>query len=293
MEENDKAHYIADYLKNGKSGFEQDNPEAIRAIENKVEEEATELKIIWDKLDDICPMPPNYRNLDYRFYMMLQEQSDQKDRKTPTVRFILSFWYKIAAGVFLFAAAGIAMVYWKSNAHKHVVILPAQHSPLITADNKINSGGSAAEMKNRAVHVSENKKVRYQNANQSIQSRLHSSYVSQRLAAIGAIAENKRHKPQDLVRLDSVLLTDESSNVRFAVVDALRPLSKIRSAQSILISAMLGQHDELVRRYIIELLLEAKASAAIPAMTSLLTSRDLDPLTESQIRDGLEVLHLN
>ena len=257
-----------------------------------LKQEADGLQQLWSKLEDIKPSHDT-GGLDRNFYAMLENEKMHR-RSLPRIRWFYQPVWQIAATILVVVMIYGAIEFSGKSTPKSSEQSAIVHTKNIGSDNitmRADKKSTAAVKNNYSERILRSRRGISVVKSTRKYDQLHSSFVSQRISAVSQFANQSVTDGRHLDRLTGLLETDESANVRIAVVDALRPVAGQTNVQTILIDAIGHQQDEIVKRYIIEVLFSSKAKKALPAITALLNDESSDPLTQLQIRNGITSLN--
>ncbi len=281
MEKGHIESLIADYLAG------EISPKEEKVLVNEMKRDAIlskefeELRILWESMNKVKCHENISPSADDAFYLMLEnERETQKDQKSKLTESIPLFWQAAAAIIIIVTAFSLSLYKYNTstigNKNSTVVKAPPEWSKTLP------------EPASQAYTI--RKKLPKQTVKQSIKGPT-LEFASERIEAVRALANAAESDSSAIRRLMIILRDDQNANVRITALDALRPLTDNRHVQKMLIHEMTLQDDEVIRRSIIDVLIQKKSADAIPEMLTMLNKDDLDPLTQQQLQDGVNQLN--
>lgn len=286
MDNTDMQKYMVSYFSGDLSPAEKEFMEAAFLSNAALKEEAEQMQEIWHKLDSLY----NDREMpvagDTTFYNMLESEKAAIDADVHIqVRYRRVLWQVAAAALVFLTAFGV----WRFAFRNINPAIKYQtfKSPVIK--ERIVSRVIIPKVKRLALSKTK-KKIAKKRMQAATENGLYGNLASERLAAVIALSGKGRPGPKTMRLFIRTLERDANTNVRLAALEALRPFSGKCEVQVSLIRAMSLQNDEIVRRSIIDLLLDTGAKQALPPMLAMLDNNNIDPLTQEKIRAGIDKL---
>lgn len=291
MKREEIEQLLADYVSGEISVQNRQQLQELFIQNSELKREADEMFEAWKMMDNMSENDEPGNDMDDQFYAMLQRAKADQRTGSRVIAFNKT-WLQAAAAILVcitafgigrFTASPVTIPVFK---YKTVYVkqpVNVQQPAAVQAQARV-----IAQAKPR-VSVPVNPVTEKIAVNDSeLAQQLRSVYTSERIGAVMKITGKGKLTGADLQVLAMALREDPSANVRLAILDALRPLAVRPDVQTVLISAMTNQDDQLVQASIVDMLVDNKSKQAIPQMIVLLDSKNTNPLTQNKIKAGIE-----
>lgn len=114
--------------------------------------------------------------------------------------------------------------------------------------------------------------------------------ASERILAVNQIEEKREVNEELLSALIETLNSDESPNVRYAALQALKKFIEDESVRAELVKSLEAQTDPLIQISLISLLVEAEEKSAIAPLKEIIKKNEITPEVKQQAKVALQVL---
>lgn len=114
--------------------------------------------------------------------------------------------------------------------------------------------------------------------------------ASERIMAVSQIEEKSSVNEELLGTLITTLNSDESPNVRYAALQALRKFISNEAVRSELVKSLESQTDPLIQISLITILVEAEERSAIAPLKDIMDNEKITPEVKQQASVALKVL---
>ncbi len=284
MEKEEIEQLLAEYVSGSISVEKKEIIEKLINENSSLKSEAEAMLTVWRSLDENEEQLAVSVESDKQFYKMLETEKSMVTH-VPVIQ-IKTSWIKTIAAVaaciaaFIIGRATVNPVekviynttYTKKSEAQPVVV--KSETPVL-----VQKSQGSRKLKTKKQNVEEHSELAIQ---------LRSVYASERMSAILMLSNNAKLNPSELKLLGIALKEDPSPNIRFAIVNALRPMSKLPAVQEILIAALNHQNDALLQSSLVDMLIDAKSKQAVPQMLSLLEEQGTSSAVQLKIKEGIE-----
>ena len=124
----------------------------------------------------------------------------------------------------------------------------------------------------------------------TLTSTLQKHSASERIMAVNQIEEESTVNKELVATLISTLNSDESPNVRYAALQALKKFIGQHDIRTELVKSLEGQSDPLIQISLITILVEAEERSAIAPLKDLIENQETSPEVKQQAEVALKVL---
>ncbi len=198
-----------------------------------------------------------------------------------------SYWYKYAAAACIIAITAFAFgrfTVQPISIVKYQTVYVKQ--PATIQQPIVNQVPVVTTVARHALH--KQKRVTASEPSSELTQQLRSVYASERIGAIMKITAKNNLNGADLKMLALALSEDPNTNVRLAIINALRPMAARQDIQAVFIKALSGQNDELIKSSLVDLLIDTKSKQAIPQMIAMLGDKNTNADIQNKIKAGIE-----
>ena len=284
MEKEEIEQLLAEYVSGSISVEKKEIIEKLINENSSLKSEAEAMLTVWRSLDENEEQLAVSVESDKQFYKMLETEKS-KVTHVPVIQ-IKTSWIKIIAAV---AACIAAFIIGRATVnpvekviYKTTYTKKSEAQPVVVKSETpvlVQKSQGSRKLKTKKQNVEEHSELALQ---------LRSVYASERMSAILMLSNNAKLNPSELKLLGIALKEDPSPNIRFAIVNALRPMSKLPAVQEILIAALNHQNDALLQSSLVDMLIDAKSKQAVPQMLSLLEEQGTSSAVQLKIKEGIE-----
>ncbi len=148
---------------------------------------------------------------------------------------------------------------------------------------KISTGSSAGELSELRDEIQALREV-------TLTSALQKHSASERIMAVNQIEEKNSVNAELVSTLISTLNSDESPNVRYAALQALKKFIGQEEIRAELVKSLETQSDPLIQISLITILVEAEERSAIAPLKDLIEKEEISPEVKQQAEVALKVL---
>ena len=124
----------------------------------------------------------------------------------------------------------------------------------------------------------------------TLASALQNHSASERSLAVSQIEQKNSINDELIQTLVSTLNGDESTNVRYAALQALRKFISEGEVRAALVKSLESQSDPLIQISLIQILVETEEKSAIAPLKDILNNEELTPEVKRQAEVALKVL---
>ena len=124
----------------------------------------------------------------------------------------------------------------------------------------------------------------------TLASTLHNHSASERILAVSQIEQKNSINEELIQTLVSTLNGNESTNVRYAALQALRKFISEGEVRAALVKSLESQSDPLIQISLIQILVETEEKSAIAPLKDILNNEELTPEVKRQAEVALKVL---
>lgn len=114
--------------------------------------------------------------------------------------------------------------------------------------------------------------------------------ASERIFAVNQIEEKSTVDEKLLSTLITTFNSDESTNVRYAALQALRKFINQNEVKAELVNSLESQSDPLIQISLIQILIEAQEKSAIAPLKDIIKQQEIAPEVRQQAEVALKVL---
>lgn len=284
MEKEEIEQLLAEYVSGSISVEKKEIIEKLINENSSLKSEAEAMLTVWRSLDENEEQLAVSVESDKQFYKMLETEKSMVTH-VPVIQ-IKTSWIKTIAAV---AACIAAFIIGRATVnpvekviYKTTYTKKSEAQPVVVKSETpvlVQKSQGSRKLKTKKQNVEEHSELAIQ---------LRSVYASERMSAILMLSNNAKLNPSELKLLGIALKEDPSPNIRFAIVNALRPMSKLPAVQEILIAALNHQNDALLQSSLVDMLIDAKSKQAVPQMLSLLEEQGTSSVVQIKIKEGIE-----
>lgn len=284
MEKEEIEQLLAEYVSGSISVEKKEIIEKLINENSSLKSEAEAMLTVWRSLDENEEQLAVSVESDKQFYKMLETEKSMVTH-VPVIQ-IKTSWIKTIAAV---AACIAAFIIGRATVnpvekviYKTTYTKKSEAQPVVVKSETpvlVQKSQGSRKLKTKKQNVEEHSELAIQ---------LRSVYASERMSAILMLSNNAKLNPSELKLLGIALKEDPSPNIRFAIVNALRPMSKLPAVQEILIAALNHQNDALLQSSLVDMLIDAKSKQAVPQMLSLLEEQGTSSAVQIKIKEGIE-----
>ena len=114
--------------------------------------------------------------------------------------------------------------------------------------------------------------------------------ASERILAVSQIEQKSTINESLIQTLVATLNGDESTNVRYAALQALRKFISAGEVKAALVKSLESQNDPLIQISLIQILVESEEKSAIAPLKDILDNKEITPEVKRQAEVALKVL---
>ncbi|MGB3464256.1 MAG: HEAT repeat domain-containing protein [Cyclobacteriaceae bacterium] len=126
--------------------------------------------------------------------------------------------------------------------------------------------------------------------NSQLTGKLSQHSASERIMAVNEIEASAKPNPELTATLINTLNSDESANVRYAALQALKNYLEDSTVKAELVKSLELQQDPLIQISLISILLEASERSAVVPLRDMLAREKLSPEVKKQAELALKIL---
>jgi len=146
-----------------------------------------------------------------------------------------------------------------------------------------SGGGSSEELTQLRNEIQSLKQV-------TLTSALQQHSASERILAVNKLEEKSEINPELLSTLTVTLNSDESPNVRYAALQALKKFIDDDKVRAELVKSLESQSDPLIQISLITILVEAEEKSVIAPLKDIVNKKEITPEVKQQAEVALKVL---